>query len=301
MVNINVYINDVISIYSYNELYKLVDQINFPYAIIKGEALSIQAYNKELQRTSCDIDILVHRKNVKKLCCLLLDSGFTTKSIDRANEIFLFSSSHQLPAFEKIIYGVGNISIDINFDVFWGEYTGKRIDIDEFLNDVQPIKIFNHTFSTLPANKAFVQLCLHHYKEMNSLYHLTRHDCIRESMFSDIYNLIKNNLSKLSLKEVYAMVEKYQISAYVYYILYYTYYLFKDPILKEYVDVFDSPKGRALLDIYGLSENEKKVWKISFEERLSLNNLFEVIQNDLTSDDMKKINYNQQFFQKIDL
>lgn len=287
--------------YSYNELHKIVAQIDFPYAIIKGEALSIQAYNKELQRTSCDIDILVHRKNVKKLCYLLLDNGFNTKTLDRANEIFLFSSSHQLPAYEKFIHGLGNVSIDVNFDVFWGEYTGRRIDIEEFLNDVQPIKIFNYTFSTLPVNKAFVQLCLHHYKEMNSLYHLTRHDCIRESMFFDVYNLIKNNISKLRVKEVYAMAENYQISEYIYYILYYTYYLFRDPILKEYVDAFDSPKGRDLLNIYGLAENEKKVWKIDFDERLSLKNLSNVIQDDLTADDIKKIDYNQQFFQRKDL
>ena len=208
----------------------------------------------------------------------------------------LFSSSHQLPTFEKQIEGIGCITIDINFDIFWGEYTGKRVNIDNFLNDVQPLKIFNHTFNTLSVKKAFVQMCLHHYKEMNSIYVLSRHNTIRKDMFADIYYLIKNNLSDLYITNIKQLIEEYSISQYVYYMLYYTKHIFNDPILENYIDAFDCEKGRKLLDLYGLSKKEQKKWKITFEERLNSNNLYNVIQNDLTDYDLRKINSNQKIF-----
>ena len=63
-------------------------------------------------------------------------------------------------------------------EMFWGEYEGKRIDISEFLSDTIEIDIYGCKVKTLPPLKAMVQLILHHYKEMNSIYHLAGHNCI---------------------------------------------------------------------------------------------------------------------------
>lgn len=49
----------------------LTPTCNIPYALVKGEALSIQAYNKPGLGQLGDIDILISRRNVKGLEHLL--------------------------------------------------------------------------------------------------------------------------------------------------------------------------------------------------------------------------------------
>lgn len=80
--------------------------------------------------------------------------------------------------------------VDINYDSFFGEYTGKRVDIDNFLSDTIEMEIYGVKVKTLSPLKAMVQLILHHYyKEMNSIYHLASHDNINYNMLKDVYYL----------------------------------------------------------------------------------------------------------------
>lgn len=285
----NLYTNNVVSLYSYNEISKFINTIDFPYAVVKGEVLSVQAYNKVFCRNSCDVDFIIHRSNVKKFENILLQHGFTRNSLNRRDEIMLLSSSHQMPTYEKEIPDVGTVVIDVNFDIFWGEYIGRRIDMNEFLSDVKPMELFKCKVNVLPPLKALLQVCLHHYKEMNSLYHLTRHNSINCNMFSDIYYLWKNNITDLCLEKLINIGREYDISCYLYYILYYTNCVFKDKELQKYVDTFCTDEGKRILNCYGLSVEEQKEWRADFEERLNTNNLYELIKDDLTNDDLKKI------------
>ena len=60
----------------YNQIVVLLESLNVEYSIIKGEALSKQAYGVVGKRMSSDIDILVPRE---KLYCIeqcLLSNGF---------------------------------------------------------------------------------------------------------------------------------------------------------------------------------------------------------------------------------
>ncbi len=279
----------MVSLYSYNEINKFINKIDFPYAIVKGEVLSVQAYEKVFCRNSYDVDFIIPRKYVKRFENILEQYGFKKNSLSRKDEILLLSSSHQIPVYEKEMPYVGKVTIDLNFDIFWGEYAGKRIDMIEFLSDTQLMKIFNCKVNALPPLKALLQVCLHHYKEMNSLYHLTRHASINLNMFSDVYYLWKNHADNLWLEKLTDIGYEYDISSYLYYVFYYTNYIFKDNELQRYVDAFCTDEGKKLLKCYGLSQEEQKVWHISFEERLNNNNLFEFIKNDLTENDIKKI------------
>lgn len=63
-----------------------------PYAIIKGEALSVLVYGKEARRISNDIDILVSRDNISIFEDILKKHGYQTKqsNLNRYNRVFLF-------------------------------------------------------------------------------------------------------------------------------------------------------------------------------------------------------------------
>ena len=183
---------------------------NIPYALVKGEALSIQAYNKPGLRQLGDIDILISRRNVKELEHLLIENGFLCLSSGRENRIFSIAESHQLSLYYKKI-PLQKMFVDINFDIYWGEYTGKRIDIDLFLSDIIDMNIYGYCLKVLPPLKGFIYLLLHHYKDMNSIFHLVRHNTIRRDMFKDVFYYLKNNLKFIKLDKFIVICKEMKI------------------------------------------------------------------------------------------
>ena len=172
----------------------------------------------------------------------------------REDNVLLLSASHQtLPYYCMHNYLV----IDVNYDLFWGEYEGKRIDIKEFLSDTIEKEIYGVKVKTLSPIKTIIQLILHHYKEMNSIFLLATRKSIKYDMFKDVYYLLKNNLDTIPLDKLYAMSEEYEITPYMFYVLYYTGQVFKDKILEKYIEAFRTPEGEGLLNCYGLCAAEE--------------------------------------------
>lgn len=271
--------------------------IGIDYAVVKGEILSLYAYKKTGERISSDIDILVSRNDLRMLEEAMKQEGFSDCDPTRKDRVLMLTYSHQVSPWTKSMGDRGYIvNVDINFDVFWGEYTGKRIDIKGFLSDTTEMEIYGVKVKTLPPLKAMVQLILHHYKEMNSIYHLSMHNCINYNMFKDVYYLWKNNSSAISLSKLYQMSTEYKIVPYVFYILYFTNQTFHDVELEKYVDAFRTSEGIGLLDYYGLSDKERKPWKVDFKTRLDTENLFELIRDDLTAEDIEKLERNRRIF-----
>lgn len=284
---------------SYMQLKELLSVVNLYYAIIKGEVISKQAYGQNGFRNSSDIDILISRKNIKELEQGLSKCGFHNTSQMRSDKITMLSSSHQIAPWIKEIPPWGVIVIDLNFDVFWGEYEGKRIDIEEFLSDTIEMEIYGVKVKTLPPIKAMIQLILHHYKDMNSIFLLATRKSIKYDMFKDVYYLLKNNLDTIPLEKLYAMSAEYEIIPYVFYVLYYTGRVFDDEILKQYIEAFSTPEGETLLNCYGLCTKERKEWKCDFMTRLEADNLYDLIKYNLTEKDHEKIAINKRIFMGV--
>ncbi len=208
------------------------------YAIIKGIPLSVFCYNAVDRRPYHDIDILVSRKNINNIEQILLFNGFAKTVHSRINRITMLTSSHQVAPWVKDISQCVQVVVDLNFDIFWGEYEGKRIDIEEFLSDIIEMDIYGVKVKTLPPLKTMIQLILHHYKDMNSIFLLVTRKSIKYDMFKDIYFLLRNNLDTITLDKLYAMSSEYEIIPYIFYILYYTGQVFDDEILKQYIEAF---------------------------------------------------------------
>ena len=262
------------------------------------------SYNDPFLRVSNDIDILIPRLNIEDIEKILLEKGYVQPNASsnyknkRNNKILLLSASHQLLSYVKIFDTFYSV-IDTNFDIFWGEYTGKRVNITGFLSDTIEIDICGCSIKTLPPLKAMVQLILHHYKDMNSIFLLATRKSIKYDMFKDVFYLLKNNLHIITLDKMYDMSAEYEIIPYVFYVLYYTGQIFEDDILKQYIEAFRTPEGEALLNCYGLCAKERKEWKCAFKTRLESDNLFELIKHDLTEKDIEKIDINKRIFMGV--
>lgn len=268
------------------------------YAFIKGEALSLLAYGKLGARISADIDILLPKASLRTIEKALIAKGYKSNlspSEQRSARILCLSYSHQLVPYRKHCKNL-NTEIDLNFNLFWGEYGDNEIDISEFLSDIINIKIYGHNVKTLPPLKTMVQLVLHHYKEMNSIYHIAGHNSIKLNMFKDVYNLWKNNQDAIELDSLLCVAEKYRIKPYIYYIMFFTNKIYRDAEFSRYIDALKTVEGVELLDCYGLSDKERRQWKCDFKTRLESDNLYENIKDDLTKDDFEKIERNRQIF-----
>lgn len=276
---------------------KILNHVNCDkYAVIKGEVLSKQIYGGVGKRYSSDIDVLISRKSIDDFEQALNSLGFNNSSLSRNEKITMLSSSHQISPWTKVIPPWGIVVVDLNFDIFWGEYEGKRIDMENFLSDTIEMEIYGVRVNTLPPIKALIQLILHHYKDMNSIFLLATRKSIKYDMFKDVYYLLKNNLDTIPLDKLYVISAEYEIVPYVFYVLYYTGQFFDDDVLKQYIETFRTPEGEALLNCYGLCSKERKEWKCDFKTRLEAENLYELIKNDLTEKDHEKIRFNTRIF-----
>ncbi len=282
-------------ILSYKECFEVVKRFNFPYAIIKGEALSLMAYGELGKRNSQDIDLLISPKYIGIAKVILNDNGFYYIIKNKYDKVLTISMSHQSPTYIKKTK-ISYIYLDLNHSIFWGEYAGKCVDIDTFLEDIIDTEIYGCNMKTLPPIKMLIQLILHHYKDMNSIFLLATRKSIKRSMFDDVYFLLKNNLEDIPLDKLYTLSKFYEIIPFVYYVLYHVGLFFQDETLREYISAFKTDEGERLLNCYGLNDNERREWKCSVTMRLETENLYDLIKDDLTAKDIEKINMNRRVF-----
>lgn len=281
-----------------NPLFKML--IDRSYAVVKGEALSHQIYGSIDRRKSSDIDILIDKSNVKLLESELKKLGFKQRlpqdpKIVRRNRVLCMTYSHQLPSYHKEVMGF-HLNVDVNYDVFWGEYEGLRIPINDFLSNTVETNIYGVSVKILPLEKAFIQLILHHYKEMNSLYHLSHYNCIRTHMFRDIRDILMLNKDILTPQVINNLCRKYSVGNYVFYMIYYTTIVFGDDYLNEIMKHVEEFRNEHLINSFGLNVRERKLWGIPFEKRLDNNGIWEFIKGICTDEDSKKIELGNSIF-----
>lgn len=284
----------------YEDIVNIIQQFEINkigYAIIKGQALSKQAYGKEGYRNSSDIDFLIDKQNISKVCEILKCSGYIESVYNEFGELrrltrkeeIIFANSHQTVPFCKILNDGTQINIDLNTDIFWGEYVNKRFCIkDILLTHVKKMEIFEMNLFCLDNVFSFIELCLHHYKDMNAIYTFRYCNPFNLMMFQDVYSLYLR-LSLDEKKEIISICKEYDLNDYIYYILYYTNYIYKDSLLFDFLNNFLSENSQEIIDSFGLKDKDKKKWNITFEERFEIENLSEYIEKFLGKREIERI------------
>ena len=330
-------------IFACSGAFEKLDRENIRYAVLKGVHFAKQAYGDIGYRKSNDVDILIDRKNIKKALSIFKEEGFVQGSVDsegvieecgREKQMFLMLHSHQTYPMVKCLKNPRmSVVVDFNFELFWGEknqeagsekdVTGdgkpaaeNKIFIDEFLEDAVLTRIGKARFKVLPKEKAMMQICLHHYKDMNSIWLLYR-GCPILKLLCDIYFFAVNCFDGSDVTRFSDMVLRYSAEKYVYYIFYYTYKLFcggsisKGGVLKEDTNGNNAFKndfltgtlerlqntitgGFEFLDEFGLQEDEKRKWNVRFDERI-FNESNDFFIRLLNESDMKKIEENKRY------
>ena len=248
------------------------EMTRIPYAVVKGAALSRAAYGDATMRQSGDMDLLISRTHLEEVKRLFLQHGFmqgrvTANGIQpfsRRELIFQNAMSHQTAPFVKEI---GNplmpyINVDINLDIFWGE-NEQRADMDAFLAHTTETELCGATVRILEPVYDFIFLCMHHYKDMNSLYLLSDRG-LRMDQLCDILYFLKAN--ELDISALLTAARTYGVTDYLYYCVYYANQLCPHPVLERYLQALAG--GTDLTAFYGLNATERQVWDVPFEERL---------------------------------
>lgn len=282
----------------YLSLFDVFQQLaDYPYAVVKGEALSIQAYGGLGYRNSHDIDFLTCKAALPQICKVLRENGFSQKIRTKNGwrdltkmEKMIYINSHEIPPFRRIEKETGDVTeVDVNVDVIWGESRRKNINIEDWMKRRIDMEIYGINVKVLALDDAFAQMCLHHYREMNSIYTLRLKNPISVAMFQDVYMFY---LLHYQDKPEYLLelAKTYNIKPYLYYLLFFSALLFKNEALNELLNLLITEEGVSLLDCYGLSELERKKWKVDFFTRLNNKNIFQLIEKDLNPNDIDKVN-----------
>lgn len=274
---------------------------DFPYAIIKGPVLSQGAYGSCGFRKSGDLDLLVAKESWKAARACLLDAGFVQGKLENdaivpyssKEKIFYSAFTHQYAPFLKAAANpfCPFVNVDVNTSVLWGE-ADFSIDESSFLQNLQPAETAGVSCMKLEPYHEFIALCLHHYKDMNSIYLLSAGP-ISLKLFCDIYFYLRNN--KLEPKELNRRCAALGAAEYVYYCIYFTNVIFKSNQLDAFLNEMKTEKAEALIPCFGLNKKERKFWKISFADRIFALDFKEKFLDTLMQEDFDKIDKNNRF------
>ena len=271
---------------------------HIPYVLVKGEALSIQAYGKEGKRNYSDIDILINTKDIGEVEKILVEEGFTSHiqevSIEeRKRRVLHMLYSHQIVPYFKKVHGI-MIEIDINFDIYWGGFEGKKKEIEILLNRAIDCEIYDCKVKILPPLEAAMQLVLHNYKDLNSVFHLINKGGMKAYLYWDVYYLLKRNY--ITANELYQICSEWDVVPYAFYLLYYIKELSKDSDVDTYLNIFTSQEGQELLNCYGLDKKTRKVWGIGFEERLENKELANYLLENMSEEERETLKKEYRYY-----
>ena len=175
--------------------------------------------------------------------------------------------THQLPPFTKKTRNpfCPFVQIDVNTDIFWGE-SERTCDMNAFLSDTVKCTVCGAETRKLSPVGEFISMCLHHYKDANSLYLLSQRPAPL-SHFCDVLYYIR--AGHLPLRPLTENAAGLGAASYVHYCLYYTYMIFGDSTVGRYLKAFDRIKGEDLTGYYGLTSAQRRAWTVPLEERMT--------------------------------
>lgn len=146
-----------------SELIKICDilaQNKILFVVLKGPVLNHQLYGSQIMRTSSDLDILVHPKDIQLAHKYLINAGYDCSRSEK--EITAFSKRKFLPGAKDASYSTRNIPFRV--EVHWKTGISELI-MPEKYNDwhkvIKYISFQNKQLPVLVDELNLLYLCLH--------------------------------------------------------------------------------------------------------------------------------------------
>lgn len=281
------------------EVFAALNEEKLPYAVHKGAVLSQVLYGAPNMRISGDIDLLLSREHITRIQDIFKSNGFVQGRVvddciepySRTEKIYQVSQSHQLAPFVKATTHklCPFVEYDCNLDVFWGE-AQRHTDMNAFLSNTIECELFGIQIRKLTAEAEFIALCMHHYKDLNSIYLLWTRGFDRSKLEEIACYVINVPLHKDLLK---SLCQKFGVTDYVCWCIHYANILSPDFRLRELEDNLITSSAQMLFGCLGLNDAERKQWQTPFK-KLCNGNTKEYMNDLLTETDRNKIDINLQ-------
>ncbi len=273
--------------------------VNIPHAVIKGAVLSDRIFGNPAYRKSGDIDLLISPQYNEEVETILKRYGFVQGRLvankivpyTRQERIYQRMYSHQAPSFIKLTDDsmCPFINVDVNLDIYWGEST-TQVDMEEFLCHTENRKVFGVDVQTLCPVYECISLCMHHYKDFNSLYLLSGGE-ISLSLFTDLYGYF--TVVRPDAVELKQVCDRLGVTGYISFCIWHTEQIFHSKILRRYLDMI--PPVKDMLYRIGLSETEYKILDGGVSGALFDADFSDRLKAMLTEQDRKKIEINKMY------
>ena len=136
----------------------------------------------------------------------------------------------------------------------------------------------------------FVALCLHHYKDLHSLYLLTG-GSLHLGLYCDLYFYLKHVQPQGDVLQ--ALCRQFPVGQYLYACVHETHLIFDDAITATYLSLLEEWKNASLIDTFGLSDAERRPWNMTLPERLFHPDLPLYVSSLLNEQEQEKVRLNQ--------
>lgn len=194
-------------------LENILSRCSCPYAMLKGAYLC--KWYPEGYRTSNDIDLLVHPKDVTEIGNMLLEAGFKQGNIrggifEPASRKEIIESKmmrgETVPYIKEInLPGMKFLEVDINFSL---DYKPGDTDLlEEMMRNTIIEKKSDFCVRTLRRDDFFVHLCSHLYKEATTLPWVDMMRDMTLYKYCDIYMLL-NDVPKTQIDFLFDRAKK---------------------------------------------------------------------------------------------
>lgn len=281
-----------------NAIFDEFHKRHIPYAVHKGAVLSYMLYGNLSARRSSDIDLLLSRNDSQKVKEIFEQANFIQGRIagdaifpyTRAEKIYQASQSHQLAPYVKATQNplCPFVEYDCNLDIFWGE-SEQHIDMYSFLENTTEIDLFGITIKKLTTEAEFLALCMHHYKDCNSIYLLWVRGFDKQKLY-EIAQYAK--FVSMDTKHLTMLCRQYAAGDYVCYCVHFANLLYPNDALQKIESALTTAESCRLYDCFGLCDKERRQWNLPFEERIS--DIHRCMEPLLTDEDRQKIDKNMQ-------
>ncbi len=197
------------------------------------------------------------------------------------------ANTHQLAPFVKKTENplCPYINVDVNTDLFWGE-SEKMADLSRVLAETQTVSVCDVSLQKMTAEYEFVALCLHHYKDMNSLYLLYNRG-LPLGHLCDIYDYI--HAAPLQADKLTKICEEMEVSPYVKACILLAIRIFGTDDSTE--ALLQGLEGPDLSNFFGLKAEEYRIWELPLSHRI-FGNIRHYLDDILSPQEQEKIRLN---------